>query len=626
MITSNGWEQFWDDLSDTVKGVFADNETAILDNAEENPVDVLPVSDEDQAIIQTAYDEAVDSTIEKTVDDIDDEFGGDTDDVPEDQLTFAKLIGGFFILNTVKRAYERLHGARVARQTQDNERNPDNQKEALETAINTGNNQIDVITRNELGQTYSDAAKDQFNARGEDKFIWIHSGADHPRQDHLAADGKEYSVEDGAPVEGTFPGVAFNCSCYMSSVQNTQNRSRSKIMNKKIFNLSVADGVADIYVNGIIGYYDIWNDDGVVFNEFKREMDRAIESDKVRLFLNSPGGYVYDGIAMRELISRMSKTNDIEIYVEGQAASITSVLMLAVPIEKRFIAKGSTVMIHDPSSCVCGGRKEFESAIAEFDAVLDSIAGIYADETNLSKDEALELMAAETYFSADEAVTKGFANLSTSNEVKSDIEDIKSFMKNVKQTCSVEQKGAMRNWLNYDHGKSKDKPANEGTEMTPEQIKALEDKVAAMESDQAGQAAKVEVLENRVTEVETERDTAITERDEALGNIESATDEALENVKKDMAQANEAREVAEKAGFENVEGDTLEQVQRNVLTAAKVSSPENFKGEQLTNVFNFAIESNKGSTIDDGEHDEGFNGKTENKKEGFVRPSPNKGK
>lgn len=631
-ITSNGWEPFWEDLTNTVKGVFANNETDILDNAEENPFDVLPVSDEDKIIIQTAYDEAVDDTIDKTVEDINDDLGGNTNDVPEDQTTFAKLIGGFFILNAVSRAYERLHGAKVARQTQDNERNPDNQEESIEAAINTGNNQIDVVTRNEIGQTYSDAAKSQFEARGEDSFTWIHSGSDHPREDHLDADGNIYPIEEGAPVEGTWPGVAFNCACYMTSVKDTQNRSRSKIMNKKIFNLSVADGVADIYMTGIIGYYDIWNDEGVVFNEFKREMNIAVSSDKVRIFINSPGGYVYDGIAMRELISRMSKTNDIEIHVAGLAASMASLIMLSVPVEKRFIAQGSMVMIHDPSVCACGGRKEFESAIAEFDSVLDSIARIYADETNLSKEKALELMSAETYFNADEAVSNGFANLSQDEPVKSNIEDIKSFMNNVKKTCSidsVEQKGELQNYVNYDGAKSKDKPVNKGTEMNPEEIKALQDKIAALESSIIEKDAKVQVLENRVTEVEGERDSITTQRDEAIGNIDKATQDALENVKADMAQANEARLAAEKVGFENVDGDTLTQVQQNVLTAAKVSDPEKFEGEQLASMFAFVLESNKGSTTDSSEHDDGFQKNpsgSKSKNEKFVRPTPNNDK
>jgi hypothetical protein len=301
--------------------------------------------------------------------------------------------------------------------------------------------------------------------------------------------------------------------------------------------------------------------------------------------------------------------------------------MLSVPFENRFIAQGSTVMIHDPALCVCGGKKEFESAIAEFNVVSDSIASIYADETNLSKEQSLEFMSAETYFSADEAVSSGFANLSNSNKVTTSIENIKSFISNVKQQCAinpVEQKGVLSNWLNYGSAESKSKD-NQGNDMTPEEIKVLQDQNAVLNSEQKTKDAQIQALESRIKEVEDANKAITAERDEALGNIESASANALENVKKDMVEANAARVSAENVGFKEIEGDTLQQVQRNVLTAAKVSKPENFEGEQLASMFDFVLNSREGSKSDDDSHDDAFEGKPKDKAVAFKRPSP-KGK
>lgn len=213
-ITSSGWIDFWPALANTVKGVFEKNQEDIIEQADVDPSVVLPVSLEDQTTVLEAYDLAVDETIEKTVNDINSEMGGDTNEIPQEQISNAKLIGGFFILQVLSRSYERLHSAKIARQAQGDE---ETQSEALESAVNTSNNQIDTVTRNELGMTYADAARVQFEARGQSDFIWIHSGSDHPRQDHLAANGNVYQWSEGAPVEGTYPGVAYNCACYAAA-------------------------------------------------------------------------------------------------------------------------------------------------------------------------------------------------------------------------------------------------------------------------------------------------------------------------------------------------------------------------------------------------------------------------
>ena len=92
-----------------------------------------------------------------------------------------------------------------------------------------------------------------------------------------------------------------------------------------------------------------------------------------------------------------------------------------------------------------------------------------------------------------------------------------------------------------------------------------------------------------------------------------------------MVEATAAKASAAKVGFEGLEGDTLEQVQQNVLAAAKVSNPENFKGEQLASMFDFVLNSRKGTGSNDDDHDDGFQGNASSKPQAFKRPAP-KGK
>lgn len=139
--------------------------------------------------------------------------------------------------------------------------------------------------------------------------------------------------------------------------------------------------------------------------EFVAELD-ALDVDEIDLRINSPGGAVWDGLAiMNSLKAHRAR---VTATVDGLAASAASIV--AMGADEVVMAEGSQMMIHKSS----GGSWGNADTMREMAVILDKIdlngAAIYARKAGGSRDSWLDLMAAETWYNADEAVVAGLAD------------------------------------------------------------------------------------------------------------------------------------------------------------------------------------------------------------------------
>lgn len=131
----------------------------------------------------------------------------------------------------------------------------------------------------------------------------------------------------------------------------------------------------------------------------------GLDVDELDVYINSPGGSVFEGVTIYNLLVGHKAT--VNVHVLGLAASIASVIALAG--DTVTIAENAMIMIHDPSAGVYGKAEDFRQVAAVLDKITESILNTYESRTNLTRDQLRAAMAAETYYTADEAVTAGFA-------------------------------------------------------------------------------------------------------------------------------------------------------------------------------------------------------------------------
>ncbi|ORT48412.1 head maturation protease, ClpP-related [Frankia sp. KB5] len=157
---------------------------------------------------------------------------------------------------------------------------------------------------------------------------------------------------------------------------------------------------ADVWLMDEIG----WG--GVEAATFARELSQ-ITAPAVTLHLNSPGGDLFDGWAIRNALR--SHPARVTAVVEGLAASAASVVTTGA--DRVVMRPGSQQMIHDARSGWGGGNpEELRRTADQLDRLSDDIAAAYAARAGGDASAWRDLMRRETWFSAAEAVAAGLAD------------------------------------------------------------------------------------------------------------------------------------------------------------------------------------------------------------------------
>ncbi|HFL7002692.1 TPA: head maturation protease, ClpP-related [Staphylococcus aureus] len=133
---------------------------------------------------------------------------------------------------------------------------------------------------------------------------------------------------------------------------------------------------------------------------------KNVEAKTIRIKLNSPGGDAFQGLEIYNYI----KDLDAHVIVEVTALAASAGSIIAMGADEIIMRTGSTMMIHNASTFCYGDKEEMQTTYDRLEKIDSSIVDVYVSRTGLSKEEVKELLDNETWFTASEAVKKGFAN------------------------------------------------------------------------------------------------------------------------------------------------------------------------------------------------------------------------
>lgn len=157
-----------------------------------------------------------------------------------------------------------------------------------------------------------------------------------------------------------------------------------------------------ITIYGVIG--EDWWGEGVTVKRIDAAL-RAIGDKDVTVYINSPGGDMFEGIAILNRLREHSRK--VTTKVLGLAASAASVIFLAG--EDRQVATSAFLMIHNCWTCAVGNRHQFRDYaddMEEFDAAMSDL---YAETSGQPVADMAELMDDETFIRGKRAVELGLA-------------------------------------------------------------------------------------------------------------------------------------------------------------------------------------------------------------------------
>ena len=182
-----------------------------------------------------------------------------------------------------------------------------------------------------------------------------------------------------------------------------QGDARSDALEKWQPRAAEADD-ATISVYDVIGE-DWWTGEGVTAKRIAGAV-RAIGPNPVTVSINSPGGDMFEGLAIYNLLRAHPAA--VTVRVMGLAASAASIIAMAG--DRIEMGLGSFLMIHNSWGVVVGNQNDMRDAsetFAEFDAAM---ADIYAARSGGKVADISKLMADETWLRAESAIERGFAD------------------------------------------------------------------------------------------------------------------------------------------------------------------------------------------------------------------------
>ena len=160
---------------------------------------------------------------------------------------------------------------------------------------------------------------------------------------------------------------------------------------------------ADIYIYDEIGYW------GITAADFAKDLKAQGDVTEIHLHINSPGGSVYDGTAIYNLLKNHKA--HVTVHIDGLAASMGSVIAMAG--DTIIMPENALMMIHNPWGGAIGDAEEMRKMADLLDKIKASLMTVYTSRTGLSEEEVSAIMDAETWYTGTEAQAAGFADTLT---------------------------------------------------------------------------------------------------------------------------------------------------------------------------------------------------------------------
>jgi ATP-dependent Clp endopeptidase proteolytic subunit ClpP len=160
---------------------------------------------------------------------------------------------------------------------------------------------------------------------------------------------------------------------------------------------------ADLYFYGDIvsAEWMKWDDTDKAPQDVSDFLKNLDGMKKINMYINSGGGDVFAGLAIYNMLKRNSAEKTV--YVDGMAASIASVIMMAG--DKIVVPTTAQVMIHNPWTIAIGNANDFRKLADDLDTINESILAVYGEnlKDGVEINTIKELMDNETWMPGNKA-------------------------------------------------------------------------------------------------------------------------------------------------------------------------------------------------------------------------------
>jgi ATP-dependent protease ClpP protease subunit len=169
----------------------------------------------------------------------------------------------------------------------------------------------------------------------------------------------------------------------------------------------------EVLIDGEIGY-NWWDDSGITAKSVEGQLEGLAAGEDIKITINSPGGSVYEGIVIFNLIRDHAKTHPISVRINCMALSVASYIALAARMvdknSKITVCENSIFAIHNPYTYASGDYRKLQKMAAYLEKITHVYASAHIAVSGKSEKEILAAMDDEAFYVGQEIVEMGFAN------------------------------------------------------------------------------------------------------------------------------------------------------------------------------------------------------------------------
>ena len=169
---------------------------------------------------------------------------------------------------------------------------------------------------------------------------------------------------------------------------------------KSWYRIRAARKTAEILIYEEIGAW------GITAKQFADELSALGDLESLSVRINSPGGDVFDAMAIHNALQR--QTGKVVVHIDGLCASAATVVAMAG--DETRMAENGQYMIHEPWSFAGGSSDDMQRSADLLDSVAGQIVDMYARKTGMDAESIREMMRNETWMTAQQALEFGFVD------------------------------------------------------------------------------------------------------------------------------------------------------------------------------------------------------------------------
>lgn len=154
--------------------------------------------------------------------------------------------------------------------------------------------------------------------------------------------------------------------------------------------------------NDYAWYYKYFGEDYTCPAHLQDIMNKFQPGDEIEVYINSPGGVIEVGSELYTMLR--SHSEHTKIYVTGEACSAASVVAMAAYCE---MSPTALMMVHCVSTVAAGNHADMEHMADTLRTADDALCSAYVAKAGMSREDALEMMEAETWLTAEQALERG---------------------------------------------------------------------------------------------------------------------------------------------------------------------------------------------------------------------------